>query len=182
MNTTRAVAVATLTLTGFAAAQAGEAAPAWRTEGFIMEEIVVTVEAPDYRFTRDIDVIATVPQFEGTVVALEALEAPEPEVMPVPKMEEIVVIAMAPESYYTEEFVIEEIVVTVDAPDPHFVREIVVTATSPQFEVAVAALEAPEVEATLVPVTEEIVATARTEDKPLRLATRFRNLRDTMHF
>ncbi len=179
MNTTRAVAVATLTLTGFAAAQAGEAAPAWRTEGFIMEEIVVTVEAPDYRFTRDIDVIATVPQFEGTVVALEA---PEAEVMPVPKMEEIVVIAMAPESYYTEEFVMEEIVVTVEAPDPHFIREIVVTATSPQFEVAVAALEAPEVEATLVPVTEEIVATARSEDKPLRLATRFRNLRDTMHF
>jgi hypothetical protein len=61
-------------------------------------------------------------------------------------------------------------------------EEIVAIAMSPQFEVAVAALEAPEVEAALVPVTEEIVATARSEEKPLRLATRFRNLRDTMHF
>lgn len=132
MNTTRVVAVATLTLTGFAAAQAGEAAPAWRTDGFVVEEIVV--------------------------------------------------IAMAPKSYYTEEFVMEEIVVTVEAPDPYFIREIVVTATSLQFEVAVAALEALKVEATLVPVTEEIGATARNEDKPLRLVTRFLTLRDTMHF
>ena len=132
MNTTRVVAVATLTLTGFAAAQAGEAAPAWRTDGFVVEEIVV--------------------------------------------------IAMAPKSCYTEEFVMEEIVVTVEAPDPYFIREIVVTATSLQFEVAVAALEALKVEATLVPVTEEIGATARNEDKPLRLVTRFLTLRDTMHF
>ena len=101
MNTTRVVAVATLTLTGFAAAQAGEAAPAWRTDGFVVEEIVV--------------------------------------------------IAMAPKSYYTEEFVMEEIVVTVEAPDPYFIREIVVTATSLQFEVAGAALEALKVEATLFP-------------------------------
>ena len=132
MNTTRVVAVATLTLTGFVAAQVGEAAPAWRTDGFVVEEIVV--------------------------------------------------IAMAPKSYYTEEFVMEEIVVTVEAPDPYFIREIVVTATSLQFEVAVAALEALKVEATLVPVTEEIGATARNEDKPLRLVTRFLTLRDTMHF
>ena len=179
MNTTRAVAVAILTLTGFAAAQAGEAAPAWRTDGFVMEETVVTVEAPDYRFAREIDVIAMSPQFE---VAVAVLEAPEAEATPVLVMEEIVVIAMAPESYYTEEFVMEKIVVTVEAPDLHFIREIVVTAMSPQIEVAVAALEAPEVEAALVPVTEEIVATARSEEKPLRLATRFRNLRDTMHF
>jgi hypothetical protein len=75
MNTTRAVAVAILTLTGFATAQAGEAAPAWRTGGFVMEEIVVTVEAPDYRFAREIDVIAMSPQFEVAVAALEAPEA-----------------------------------------------------------------------------------------------------------
>ena len=81
MNTTRAVAVAILTLTGFAAAQAGEAAPAWRTDGFVMEETVVTVEAPDYCFAREIDVIAMSPQFK---VAVAALEAPDVGATPVP--------------------------------------------------------------------------------------------------
>ncbi|MEE8248596.1 MAG: hypothetical protein V3R59_00050 [Gammaproteobacteria bacterium] len=178
MNTIRVLAVATLMLTGFAV-QAGEAAPAWRTDNFVMEEIVVKAEAPDYRFTREIDVTATVPQIKGTVAALEA---PDVEATPAPAMEEIVVIAMAPESYYTEEFVMEELVITVEAPDYRFTREIVVSATAPQIDVTVAALDAPEVEATLVPVTEEIVATARSEGRPARLAARIRNLRDTMHF
>ena len=46
MNSIRTVTVATLILSGIAAAQAAEEIPAWRTDGFIMEEIVVTAPAP----------------------------------------------------------------------------------------------------------------------------------------
>lgn len=169
MNTTRIVAVATLTLTGFAAAQADEVVPAWRTDGFIMEEIVVTAKAPDYSFIDEIVVTVTVPQIE---TALVAREAPEVEVMPAPMMEELVVTAKAPASYD-----MEEIVVTAEAPDNSFIGEIVVSVTAPQFdEATVAALEAPEVEVTPVPVIEEIVATTRSDDHPSRLAARLRNL------
>ncbi|MEE8093283.1 MAG: hypothetical protein V3T47_03515 [Gammaproteobacteria bacterium] len=113
MNTIRVIAVAILTLTGFAAVQADEVVPAWRTDGFIMEEVVVTAKAPDYSF----------------------------------------------------------------------IGEIVVTVVPPQIDVAtVATQEVPEIEVTPIPVTEEIVASAHSEDDTTRLATRLRNLRDLRHF
>lgn len=106
MNTTRVVAIATLTLTGLAAVQANEVIPAWRTDGFVMEEVVVTAkapashymeelvvsaEAPDYSFIGEIVVTVTAPQFDEAIVA--TLEAPEVEVTPLPVIEEVVAAA-----------------------------------------------------------------------------------------
>ncbi|TDJ44495.1 MAG: hypothetical protein E2O51_06560 [Gammaproteobacteria bacterium] len=139
MNITRVVAVVTLTLSGLAAAQAGEVIPAWRTDGFLMEEIVVTAKAPDRHFIN-----------------------------------EIAITPMAP--------MMEEIVVSAEAPASDDMEEIVVTATAPQLEESVVALETPEVEVTPVPVIEEIVATARSEEHSSRLATRLRSLWDVRHF
>ncbi len=81
MHITRVVALATLTLTGLATAQAAEVIPAWRSDGFIMEEIVVTAKAPDHRFIKEIVVTATAPQLETTIAALES---PDGDVTPVP--------------------------------------------------------------------------------------------------
>ena len=90
MNSIRAVVVATLTLTGLTAAQATEESPAWRTDDFIMEEIVVTAVAPASYYMEEIVVTAIAPQIQITVAALEL---PEIVVTPVPVMEEIVVTA-----------------------------------------------------------------------------------------
>ncbi|MCZ6498228.1 MAG: hypothetical protein O6765_05850 [Gammaproteobacteria bacterium] len=139
MNITRVVAVVTLTLSGLTAAQAGEVIPAWRTDGFLMEEIVVTAKTPDRRF-----------------------------------IDEIVIIPMAP--------MMEEIVVSAEAPASDDMEEIVVTATAPQLEESVVALETPDVEVTPVPVIEEIVATARSEERSSRLVTRLRSMWDVRHF
>ncbi|MCZ6584665.1 MAG: hypothetical protein O6930_01485 [Gammaproteobacteria bacterium] len=139
MNITRVVAVVTLTLSGLTAAQAGEVIPAWRTDGFLMEEIVVTAKTPDRRFIN-----------------------------------EIVITPMAP--------LMEEIVVFAEAPASFDMEEIVVTATAPQLEESVVALETPEVEVTPVPVIEEIVATARSEERSSRLVTRLRSMWDVRHF
>ena len=68
MNSIRTVTVATLILTGIAAAQAAEEIPAWRTDGFVMEEIVVTAPAP---------------QIE---ILIATFELPEIVVTPVPVM------------------------------------------------------------------------------------------------
>ncbi len=96
MNSIRTVTVATLILTGIAAAQAAEEIPAWRTDGFIMEEIVVTAvaptkysieeimvptEAPADILFEEIVVAATAPQIE---ISFAALELPEIVVTPVP--------------------------------------------------------------------------------------------------
>ena len=139
MNITRVVAVVTLTLSGLTAAQAGEVIPAWRTDGFLMEEIVVTAKEPDRRFIN-----------------------------------EIVITPMAP--------MMEEIVVFAEAPASDDMEEIVGTATAPQLEDTVVALETPEVEVTPVPVIEEIVASARSEERSSRLATRRRSLWDVRLF
>ncbi|MCZ6476603.1 MAG: hypothetical protein O6700_09780 [Gammaproteobacteria bacterium] len=139
MNITRVVAVVTLTLSGLTAAQAGEVIPAWRTDGFLMEEIVVTAKTPDRRFIN-----------------------------------EIVITPMAP--------LMEEIVVFAEAPASFDMEEIVVTATAPQLEESVVALETPDVEVTPVPVIEEIVATARSEERSSRLVTRLRSMWDVRHY
>ncbi len=103
MNTIRVIAVATLTLTGLAAVQADEAVPAWRTDGFVMEEIVVTAkapashymeevvvtaEAPDYSFIGEIVVTVVPPRIDVATVATQ--KVPEIEVTPIPVTEEIV--------------------------------------------------------------------------------------------
>ncbi len=139
MNITRVVAVVTLTFSGLAAVQAGEVIPAWRTDGFLMEEIVVTAKTPDRRFIN-----------------------------------EIVITPMAPMT--------EEIVVFAEVPASDDMEEIVGTATAPQLEESVVALETPEVEVTPVPVIEEIVASARSEERSSRLPTRLRSLWDVRHF
>ena len=139
MNITRVVAVVTLTFSGLAAVQAGEVIPAWRTDGFLMEEIVVTAKTPDRRFIN-----------------------------------EIVITPMAPMT--------EEIVVFAEAPASDDMEEIVGTATAPQLEDTVVALETPEVEVTPVPVIEEIVASARSEERSSRLPTRLRSLWDVRLF
>ncbi len=61
MNTTRVLAVAALTLTGLATAHATEVEPAWRSADFVMEEIVVTAEAPASYYMEEIVVTAEAP-------------------------------------------------------------------------------------------------------------------------
>ena len=88
MNTTRVLAVAALMLTGITVARADDEIPAWRSEGFVMEEvvvtaeapasyymeeIVVTAEAPDHLYLEEVVVTATAPVLEATVAALETV-------------------------------------------------------------------------------------------------------------
>ena len=47
MNTLRVLAGVALMLTGMATAHATDVAPAWRSPGFVMEEIVVTARLED---------------------------------------------------------------------------------------------------------------------------------------
>jgi hypothetical protein len=61
MNTSRVLAVAALMLTGMATASAADVAPAWRSPGFVMEEIVVTAEAPSSFYMEEIVVVAEAP-------------------------------------------------------------------------------------------------------------------------
>ncbi len=58
MNTLRVLAVAALMLTGMATAHATDVAPAWRSPGFVMEEIDVTAEAPSSYYMEEIVVTA----------------------------------------------------------------------------------------------------------------------------
>ena len=58
MNTLQVLAVAALMLTGMATAHATDVAPAWRSPGFVMEEIVVTAEAPSSYCMEEIVVTA----------------------------------------------------------------------------------------------------------------------------
>ena len=105
MNTTRAVAVAAWMLAGVAAADTAEVAPAWSVPGFVMEEIVVTAEAPVYLYMEEIVVTAEAPAhlyMEEIVVTAEpprieltvaALDMPEIDVAAVPVMQDVVVSA-----------------------------------------------------------------------------------------
>ena len=87
MNTTKTTAIATLIF--LAASSAGAAGnPAWMDEEFVMEEVVVTAEAPAHLFMEEIVVTAKAPAhlyMEEIVVTAEA-PADEP-------MEEVVVTA-----------------------------------------------------------------------------------------
>ena len=105
MNTTRALTFVALTLTGFSASQASDVTPAWRSDVFVMEEvvviaegpasyymeeIVVRAEAPDYLYMEEVVVTATVPTESESVAALET---PVASLTSTPVMEEIVVTA-----------------------------------------------------------------------------------------
>ena len=85
MNTTKLTAIATLLFLGGHTAGA-ETTPAWMEEGFVMEEVVVTAEAPAHLFMEEIVVTAQAPAHLY--------------------MEEIVVTAQAPEHLYMEEIVV----------------------------------------------------------------------------
>ena len=85
MNTTTTAAIATLIFLG--ANSAGAAGtPAWMDEGFVMEEVVATAEAPAHLYMEEIVVTAKAPAHLY--------------------MEEIVVTAEAPAAEYTEEVVV----------------------------------------------------------------------------
>lgn len=80
MNTSRVLAVAALTVTGLATANAADVAPAWRTPGFVMEEIVVTAEAPSSYYMEEIVVVAEAP---ANVYMEEIVVTARPEDLPV---------------------------------------------------------------------------------------------------
>ncbi len=109
MNNTGIATIATLMLTGLTAADATETLPAWADESFVMEEVVVTAEAPasyymeeivvtaqapDHLFMEEVVVTATLseivtePERSGTAVAAQVAN---------PVMEEIVVTAQRAE-------------------------------------------------------------------------------------
>jgi hypothetical protein len=91
MNTTRGIAVAILMVAGISVTQANDQGLAWRSDGFVMEEVVVraeapasyymeevvvTAEAPNHLYMEEIVVTAKAPELEpiadATVAALEA--------------------------------------------------------------------------------------------------------------
>ncbi len=103
MNTTKTAAIATLIFLG--ANSAGAAgAPAWMDEGFVMEEVVATAEAPAHLYMEEIVVTAKAPAHLY--------------------MEEIVVTAKAPAHLY-----MEEVVVTAETPEAEYTEEVVATAS-----------------------------------------------------
>ena len=84
MNTTKTAAIATLIFLGANSAGAANT-PAWMDEGFVMEEVVATAEAPAQLFMEEIVVTAKAPAhlyMEEIVVTAKA-----------PVMEEVVVTA-----------------------------------------------------------------------------------------
>lgn len=121
MNITRVVAVVTLTFSGLAAVQAGEVIPAWRTDGFLMEEIVVTAKTPDRRFINEIVITPMAPMTEEIVVFAEAPASDDMEEIVgtamAPQLEESVVALETPEVEVTPVPVIEEIVATVQSEE-----------------------------------------------------------------
>jgi len=83
MNTMKTAAIATLIFLG--ANSASAATPAWMDEGFVMEEVVATAEAPAHLYMEEIVVTAKAPDHlyvEEIVVTAKA-----------PVMEEVVVTA-----------------------------------------------------------------------------------------
>ena len=107
MSTTNLSAIATLILLSWSSVQA-EVPPAWMAEDFVMEEIVVTAEAPAtfymeeivvtaqapaHLYMEEIVVTATLPDAEAMVASIEPPELLEPEATTAPFMEEVVVTA-----------------------------------------------------------------------------------------
>ena len=87
MNTTKTATIATLIFLGANSAQAAGTS-AWMDEGFIMEEVVATAEAPAHLYMEEIVVTAKAPahlSMEEIVVTAQASEAGP--------MEEVVVTA-----------------------------------------------------------------------------------------
>ena len=77
MNTTRVIAVAALIAAGISVAQANDESLAWRSDGFVMEEVVVTAEAPVGYYMEEIVVTAEAPDhlyMEEIVVTAKAPE------------------------------------------------------------------------------------------------------------
>ena len=102
MNTTKTAAIAILIFLG--ANSANAATPAWMDEGFVMEEVVATAEAPAHLYMEEIVVTAKAPDhlyMEEIVVTAKAPAHLD--------MEEIVVTATAP--------VMEEVVATASLQD-----------------------------------------------------------------
>ena len=61
MNGKQTVLAAILMLTGVSAAMAENVMPAWQSEGFVLEEIVVSAEAPTSFYMEEIVVTAEAP-------------------------------------------------------------------------------------------------------------------------
>jgi len=61
MNGKQTAIAATLMLTGIAAAMADEVTPAWQLDDFILEEIVVSAEAPTSFYMEEVVVTAVAP-------------------------------------------------------------------------------------------------------------------------
>lgn len=77
-NTILTTAIAALPFLGATGAGATDV-PAWAEEGFVMEEVVVTAEAPDHLFMEEIVVTARAPAhlyMEEIVVTAERPESP----------------------------------------------------------------------------------------------------------
>lgn len=95
MNTTQVLAVAAWMAAGISVAQANDESLAWLSDGYVMEEIVVTAEvpvsycmeevvvtaeAPDHFYMEEIVVTAKAPELEPIADAtIAALEAPAAE-------------------------------------------------------------------------------------------------------
>lgn len=87
MNTTKTAAIATLIFLGANSAQAA-GTPAWLDGEFIMEEVVVTAEAPAHFYMEEIVVTAKAPDHLYMEEIVVTAQAPDPE-----PIEEVVVTA-----------------------------------------------------------------------------------------
>ena len=92
MNTTKTAAIASLIFLGASSAQAA-GTPAWMDEGFIMEEVVATAEAPAHLYMEEIVVTVEAPAhlyMEEIVVTAEAPVAdPMEEVVVTASLEDV---------------------------------------------------------------------------------------------
>jgi len=69
MNTTKAFAIATLSFFGWTAAQAADVDPAWMAADFVMEEVVVTAQAPAHLHMEEIVVTASMDELPRRIAA-----------------------------------------------------------------------------------------------------------------
>ncbi len=92
MNTKTTATIATLIFLGANSAGA-TGTPAWMDEGFVMEEVVVTAEAPAHLFMEEIVVTAKAPahlQMEEIVVTAKApTQEPMEEVVVTASLEDV---------------------------------------------------------------------------------------------
>ena len=62
-------------LSGFSTSQAEEVTPAWQSDGFVMDEIVVTAAVPERYLMEEVVVTATVAEMEAAMAAVELADA-----------------------------------------------------------------------------------------------------------